>query len=95
MPERHLDQQTALVTGASSGIGTAISKCLADAGSVVVINYIGDQDSAEQIVNDIQSVGGRAIAIEADVSREEQVESMFRQAIETFGAVDILINRSS
>jgi len=94
MFDKLLNGQTALVTGGSSGIGAAVAKCLAKAGATVVIDHIGDREAAETAVADIESSGGRAIAVEADVGREEQVEALFRQSVDAFGTVDILINNA-
>ncbi len=89
-----LQDQVALVTGASSGIGKAISLAMADAGAKVVINHIADEDSADQMVQDIQKDGGSALAVQADISREDQVTQMFRSACREFGTVDILVNNA-
>jgi glucose 1-dehydrogenase len=86
--------QTALVTGASTGIGRVTAFALAKAGAAVVVNYIGAHDPAEAVVQSIESDGGRALAIEADVSNESQVEAMFARACEEFGTVHILVNNA-
>jgi glucose 1-dehydrogenase len=92
--EISLDGQRAIVTGANSGIGEAIARGLAEAGAAVVVNYVSAPDSAERVVEDIRAAGGRAIAACADVSQEEQVQAMFRQAIDAFGSIDILVNNA-
>lgn len=86
--------QTALVTGASSGIGRGVALGLARAGANVVVNYITGPDAAETVVHEIAEHGGRAIALRADVSREDEVQAMFRAAIETFGTLHILVNNA-
>ena len=77
-----LDGQRALVTGANSGIGEGIARELAHAGAAVVVYYLHGENQANKIVADIKSAGGKAIAIKADVSKEDQVQSMFSQAYE-------------
>jgi len=98
MPTCHhhglLCNQKALVTGANSGIGLAVAAELAREGADVVINYVGDEESALKLVDDLETEGGHAIAIHADVSNEGQVQAMFRQAIETLGTIDILVNNA-
>ena len=89
-----LKGQKALVTGASSGIGEAIARALAAAGAVTVINYRAHAAAAEQIADEIRSVGGEAIALRADVSREEEVEAMFAAMLKRLGTIDILINNA-
>lgn len=89
-----LKDQKALVTGASSGIGRGVAKALAAAGAEVVVNYIGDRKPADRVVEEIQQAGGRALALEADVSREDQVRKMFAQAIQALGTLDILVNNA-
>ena len=83
--------QQALVTGANSGIGQAVAFALADAGAAVVVNYVVGEDEAQAIVDCITAAGGRAIALRADASSEEQVETMFEQAIAAFGTLDIVV----
>ncbi len=89
-----LDQQTAVVTGANSGIGEAIARAMAAAGAAVVVNYVTHPEAAQRIVDDVTARGGRAIAVEADVSDEQQVQAMFARAIDTFGTVDIVASNA-
>ncbi|SMP73646.1 glucose 1-dehydrogenase [Desulfonatronum zhilinae] len=89
-----LDGQTAVVTGGSSGIGAGIARVLGEAGANVVVNYSGNREGAEVVVAEIRDQGSQAVAVQADVSSESDVEAMFRQAVETFGTVDILISNA-
>jgi glucose 1-dehydrogenase len=89
-----LTGQRALVTGANSGIGAGVVKGLAEAGASVVVNYVSGEERAEQVVNEIVSKGGKAIAIQADVSNEQQVQQMFRRTIDEYGSIDILVNNA-
>ena len=89
-----LKGQKAIVTGSSSGIGTAVAIGLASAGAEVVVNYAGNEQSANKVVDQIKANGGNAIAIQADISKEDDVERMFAKTIETFGTVDILVNNA-
>jgi len=86
-----LKGQKALVTGANSGIGEAVAIGLARAGADVVVNYVTSPDAAEKVVKAIESEGAQGLAIQADVSKEAEVVAMFKQAIETFGTLDILV----
>jgi glucose 1-dehydrogenase len=89
-----LKGQKALVTGASSGIGEAAARHLAKAGAAVVVNYHSEKDAAEKIVQDIVSEGGEAIAIGANVAKEDEVLAMFQQMYQSFGTIDILVNNA-
>jgi glucose 1-dehydrogenase len=93
-----LKGQTAIVTGASSGIGRGIAGALCAAGANVVINYVGADATAHDVVHEATHCGcdhrGKAIAVKADVSDESQVTAMFRRAVDEFGTVDILINNA-
>lgn len=91
---RLLSGQRALVTGAHSGIGAALARTLAEAGAAVVVNHAHCPQEAEQVVQQIKAKGGEALAIEADVSREDQVKAMFRQMFEAYGSIDILVNNA-
>lgn len=91
---QRLKDQAALVTGSSSGIGTAVAKSLAAEGAKVVVNYARSAKGAEAVVNDIITAGGEAIAIQADVSQEDQVQRMFEQMFEAYGTIDILVNNA-
>ncbi|MCW5602868.1 glucose 1-dehydrogenase [Nitrosomonas sp.] len=89
--EKSLVGQRALVTGGNSGIGAAIALALAEAGARVAINYLSNVEEAQALVAEIQASGGEAVAIQADVSQEDQVITMFQQVIETWGSLDILV----
>lgn len=93
-PRGLLRGQRALVTGASSGIGRGIAAHLAEEGAEVVVNYASGQKNAEEVVAGIRAKGGKALAINADVSSEDQVRAMFEQAIAEFGTIDILVNNA-
>ncbi|MFB7370730.1 SDR family oxidoreductase [Streptomyces sp. NPDC056222] len=91
IPARLLQGQKALVTGANSGIGKATAIGLGRAGADVVVNYVADPESAEKVVEEIASFGVRAVAIEADVSKEDQVTAMMDRMVEEFGTIDVLV----
>ncbi|MGH8145441.1 MAG: glucose 1-dehydrogenase [Rhodanobacteraceae bacterium] len=87
--------QNALVTGANSGIGEGIARELAAAGANVVVNYVVHPETAESICADINKQGvGKAIALAADVSKEDQVQAMFAEAIKQFGTLDIVCSNA-
>jgi glucose 1-dehydrogenase len=89
-----LKGQTALVTGANSGIGRAIAIALARAGANVVVNYVTRPEDAEAVAEEIRSKGQRAMTTHADVSDEAQVQSMFAAAVREFGTIDILASNA-
>ncbi|MBM3393998.1 MAG: SDR family oxidoreductase [Betaproteobacteria bacterium] len=91
---RFLQGQRAVVTGAASGIGAEVARALAAAGAHVVVNYTAGAERARKVVHDIQQAGGTALDVQADVSREDQVQALFARAIEAWGSVDILINNA-
>lgn len=89
-----LQGQPALITGASSGIGMATALGMAQAGADIVVNYIGDSAPAEEVAHRIEGFGCRAIAIEADVSKEDQVQAMFAKAIGHFGTLHVVVGNA-
>lgn len=89
-----LKGQKALVTGANSGIGQGVARALAAAGADVVVNYVSRPEDAERVVADLQAAGVRAMAVRADVSREAEVQSMFRAMIAAWGTIDILVSNA-
>ncbi len=89
-----LTGQTAIVTGASSGIGRGIALEMGKEGAQVVVNFNSNEKSAQEVVDAIRSGGGTAIAVQADVSKEAEVLRMFEQTFRAFGTVDILVNNS-
>jgi glucose 1-dehydrogenase len=92
--QKILAGQTALVTGASSGIGAGIAKALAVAGAKVAINYSSHPEKAENVLEAIRADGGDGFTIRADVSKEKDVVTMFQETLKRFGTVDILINNA-
>ena len=86
--------KTAIVTGASRGIGREIALQLAQEGAKVAVNYSGSKDKADEVVQQIKDTGGEAFAIQADVSNSDSVKTMVDMTIETFGSIDILVNNA-
>ncbi|EAQ69571.1 beta-ketoacyl-(acyl-carrier-protein) reductase (KR) [Synechococcus sp. RS9909] len=86
--------QTAIVTGASRGIGRCVALALADAGAEVVVNYARSAEAAEAVVAEILEAGGQAYALKADVAEEHAVEAMVKTALERSGRIDVLINNA-
>jgi glucose 1-dehydrogenase len=84
----------AIVTGGNSGIGKAVVLALADAGANVVIDYVVNPDATEQLEKQIVALGGRAIGVEADVSKVEDLQMLVDRAVATFGRLDIMVNNA-
>jgi 3-oxoacyl-[acyl-carrier protein] reductase len=92
--EKKLNNKVAIVTGASKGIGAGIAKAFGIAGAVVVVNYASGESDANKVVDEIQSNGGKASTIQADMSNSEDVKRMFETAKSKYGTIDILINNA-
>ncbi len=86
--------QSAIVTGAGRGLGAAIAEALAAAGASVALNYSHSESACKGVCEKIESAGGTAFSIKADVSREDDVQAMFSETIKRFGTVDILVNNA-
>jgi 3-oxoacyl-[acyl-carrier protein] reductase len=86
--------QVAVVTGASRGIGRAVAIALAVAGAQVVVNYARSSTAADEVVAEIVTAGGSAVAIQADVSQADQVDGLINGTLEKFGRVDVLVNNA-
>jgi 3-oxoacyl-[acyl-carrier protein] reductase len=89
-----LSGKTAVVTGASKGIGAGIAKGLAAEGAAVVVNYASSKDGADRVVADIKAKGGKAIAVQGDVAKPEDVKKIFADTKQAFGRLDILVNNA-
>jgi 3-oxoacyl-[acyl-carrier protein] reductase len=89
-----LKGKVALVTGASRGIGRAIAITLAEAGADVVVNYAGSEQAAQEVVEQIEAMGRKAVKLQADVSSMQAAEDLVKQTIEIMGQIDILVNNA-
>ena len=86
--------RTAIVTGASKGIGAGIARALAADGAALVVNYRSDAAGAERVVGEIRAAGGRALAVQGDVAVRADVDALFAAARDEFGPVDVLVNNA-
>jgi len=94
MSNKKLAGKVAVVTGASKGIGASIAKHLAAAGASVVVNYASSKAGADKVVAEITNTGGRAIAVQGDVSRKADIDRLFVETEKAFGPLDILVNNA-
>jgi 3-oxoacyl-[acyl-carrier protein] reductase len=91
---QRLAGKVAVVTGASKGIGAAIAEHLAAEGAAVVVNYAASQSAADAVVRRIKEKGGKAVAVQADLSRPEDVQRLFAEAKKAYGKLDVLVNNA-
>ena len=89
-----LDHKVVLVTGGSRGIGRAVALACAREGANVIINYAGNAKAAQEVVEKITELGRRALAVQADVSKLEDVERLVQEALDDFGRIDVLVNNA-
>jgi 3-oxoacyl-[acyl-carrier protein] reductase len=89
-----LQGKIAVVTGASKGIGAGIARALGAAGAAVVVNYASDKAGAEKAVADIKAKGGKAVAVQGDVSKSADVKHLFDETRKAFGKLDVLVNNA-
>ncbi|WP_068621196.1 SDR family NAD(P)-dependent oxidoreductase [Paenibacillus tuaregi] len=90
----NLQNKVVLVTGGGTGIGKEASLALAARGAAVVVNYSRSKEEAEEVAREIQSAGGRAAAIQADVSKDQEVRKMVQTAVQQFGSLDAIVNNA-
>jgi 3-oxoacyl-[acyl-carrier protein] reductase len=89
-----LNGKVAVITGGSRGIGKAIAIMLSTKGAKIAVNYSSGADSADRVVHEIEGMGGTAMKVKADVSKQSEVHSMFQTVLKQFGRVDILVNNA-
>ena len=89
-----LENKVAVITGSSSGIGSAIALAFAKEGAAVAVDYRSHPDEAKEIVEQVERFGGRAISVHADVSSPEDVKNLIQKAVEEFGRLDVMINNA-
>ncbi|NEP42295.1 MAG: 3-oxoacyl-ACP reductase FabG, partial [Okeania sp. SIO2H7] len=92
--QQRLKGQVAIVTGASRGIGRATALAMAKEGANVVVNYASSSGAAEEVVGEITEAGGQAIALQADVSKAEQVDTLIKDVMDKWSRIDILVNNA-
>ena len=91
---QRLTGKVAVVTGASKGIGASIAKHLAAEGAAVVVNYASSREGADRVVAEITGKGGRAVAVQGDVSRQDDIRRLFAETKKAFGRLDVLVNNA-
>ncbi|UII20365.1 glucose 1-dehydrogenase [Fulvivirga ligni] len=91
---KKLENQTAIITGSSSGIGQGIAIEMAKEGANICINYLSSEEGAEETQEEIEKVGGKSIIVQADTSKPKEVSNMFEQTIKAFGTVDIVVSNA-
>jgi 3-oxoacyl-[acyl-carrier protein] reductase len=89
-----LDNQVAVVTGASKGIGAGIAKALAAEGASIVVNYASSKEGADRVVKEITAAGGKAVAVQADLSKPAEVTKLFAETKKAYGKLNILVNNA-
>src|SRR5437016_4717669 len=89
-----LSGKVAIVTGASKGIGAGIAKSFGEAGASVVVNYASSKEGADRVVAEITGKGGKAVAVQGDVSKSADVSRIFKETKAAFGKVDVLVNNA-
>ncbi|WP_420469213.1 SDR family NAD(P)-dependent oxidoreductase, partial [Bacillus licheniformis] len=89
-----LEGKTVVITGAGTGLGKAMALRFGDEKANVVINYFKEEENPEETVEKIESSGARAIAVQGDVSKEDDVKALIRQAVDSFGSVDVMVNNA-
>jgi 3-oxoacyl-[acyl-carrier protein] reductase len=94
MNTKKLAGKVAVVTGASKGIGASIAKHLAAEGAAVVVNYASSKEGADRVVDEIAKRGGKALAVQADVAKKQDIERLFAETKKAFGTLDILVNNA-
>src|SRR5712672_466531 len=94
MENGKLNGKVAVVTGASKGIGADIAKQFAAEGAAVVVNYASSKEGADRVVDEITKRGGKAIAVQADVAKKNDIERLFTETKKAFGQLDILVNNA-
>src|SRR3954451_14221619 len=94
MSAKKLTGKVAVVTGASKGIGASIAKHLAAEGAAVVVNYASSRAGADRVVAEIAKSGGRAVAVQGDVSKKNEIDRLFAETKKAFGKVDVLVNNA-
>src|SRR5579863_5792959 len=87
--------KVAVVTGASKGIGAGIAKALGAEGAAVVVNYASSREGADRVVAAITAKGGKAIAVQGDVSKAADVKRLFAETKQAFGSLDVLVNNAA
>jgi 3-oxoacyl-[acyl-carrier protein] reductase len=91
---KKLEGKVAVVTGASKGIGAEIARHLAAEGASVVVNYASSKAGADKVVNEITRQGGKAVAVQADVAKLEDIQRLFAESKKAFGKLDVLVNNA-
>ena len=94
MLHQPLKGQRALVTGARSGLGAGVALALAEAGASIVVNHSSSPDGAQRTVDKIKGLGAEAMAIRANVAKEDEAQAMFREKFKAWGTIDILVNNA-